>query len=124
MRRQKRISTECDSCVCAYYDREAESRELFSHRKLASCCPVQAAGKAIEWDTYLGKFDVIRLVMTRFFKKNVTATEALNAMQRLVVMDLKKKYQEIDYFNENDLLQTIEDVYSENNRQSYIRFCG
>ena len=34
--------------ICAYYDREADSRELFTSRKLATCSPVLAAGKTIE----------------------------------------------------------------------------
>ena len=33
--------------ICAYYDREAESRELFENRKLS---------QTPEWDQYLGKF--------------------------------------------------------------------
>ena len=70
--------------ICAYYDREADSRELFASRKLAACSPVQAAGKTIGWDVYLGKFDVIRLVMTRFFRENSTVREALDRMQELV----------------------------------------
>ena len=103
--------------ICAYYDREAGSREMFSQRKLAA---VQETAGDILWDTYLGKFDVIRLVMTRFIKKNKTVTEALENLQRLVNRDIKRTYPEQDYFNEEDLIQTIEDVYSENNRQVVI----
>ena len=55
--------------ICAYYDREAENRELFEKRKLAKCASVKAGENEIAWDDYLGQFDVIRLVMTRFFKK-------------------------------------------------------
>ncbi len=103
--------------ICAYYDREADSRELFASRKLAACSPVQAAGKTIGWDVYLGKFDVIRLVMTRFFRENSTVREALDRMQELVIRDFRRKYPEVDFFGSGDLLQTIEDVYSENGRQ-------
>ena len=71
--------------ICAYYDREAGSREMFSQRKLAA---VQETAGDILWDTYLGKFDVIRLVMTRFIKKNKTVTEALENLQRLVGRDI------------------------------------
>lgn len=38
--------------ICAYYDRCTDSRDLFEKRKLA---------QNIDWDKYLGKFDVIHL---------------------------------------------------------------
>ena len=103
--------------ICAYYDREADSREMFSQRKLSS---VQETAREISWDAYLGKFDVIRLVMTRFIKKNRTVTEALDYLQSLVVRDIKKTYPKQDYFNDKDLIQTIEDVYDVNSRQVVI----
>ena len=55
--------------ICAYYDREADSRDLFSERLLATAKPVQTDTKEIIWDKYLGCFDVIRLTMTKFFKR-------------------------------------------------------
>ncbi|MBO6147871.1 MAG: AAA family ATPase [Lachnospiraceae bacterium] len=50
--------------LCAYYGRDAGSRELFE-----KCLICRADRKEIEkpWDEHLGKFDVIRLVMTDFF---------------------------------------------------------
>ena len=59
------------------------------------------------------KFDVIRLVMTRFFKKKLSVEDALMNMQRLVIRDIKKANPEIDYFNDADLIQTIDDVYAD-----------
>ena len=103
--------------ICAYYDREADSRKLFENRKLAD---VQITEGELPWDAYLGKFDVIRLVMTKFIKKKTTVTEALDNMQRLVIRDIKKAYPDQDYFSDKDLLQTIEDVYAGNDRQLVI----
>ena len=103
--------------ICAYYDRTADSRQLFESRKLAE---VQTAEGKLPWDAYLGKFDVIRLVMTKFIKRNKTVTEALNDLQRLVVRDIQKAYPNQDYFNDQDLIQTIEDVYSDSGRQVVI----
>ena len=64
--------------ICAYYDREAVSRELFEKRKLA-----QTAG----WDEFLGKFDVIRLVMTDFFGIGRTVEDALNTIKSRVLLE-------------------------------------
>ena len=105
---------------CAYYDRGADSRELFSKRKLAECQSVLIEDKEISWDEYLGEYDVIRLVMTKFFNDKTTVSKALAKMQKLVVRDIKEEYPNIDYFDEDDLIQTIEDVYSANGRQLVI----
>ena len=106
--------------LCAYYDSEADSRDLFMQRKLSGCVSVQTPEKEIHWDEYLGKFDVIRLVMTKVFKKKVPVAEALETMQRLVIRDIKRAYPDVEYFNESDLIQTIEDVYSDHERQLVI----
>ena len=103
--------------ICAYYGRESDSRELFENRKLAEN---EKAGGDIPWDAYFGKFDVIRLIMTKFIKKNKSVSEALDRMQRLVIRDIKKAYPDQEYFDDKDLIQTIEDVYTVNGRQVVI----
>ncbi|MBQ9212065.1 MAG: AAA family ATPase [Clostridia bacterium] len=106
--------------ICAYYDREANSQCLFRDRLLAKTAPVPMENGRIEWDAYLGKFDVIRVVMTRFFKKGVSVDKSLANMQILIIRDLKKKYPDVEFFDETDLLQAIEDVYSSNGLQVVI----
>ena len=74
--------------ICAYYDRDADSRELFEKRKLAGMS---------DWDEYLGKFDVIRLVMTDFFKLGRTVEDALAAIKNRVLLELEERYPETKY---------------------------
>lgn len=90
--------------ICSYYDRKADSRSLFEERKISN---------EADWDKYLMKYDVIRLVMTKFFKRDITVKDSLNQMQRLVIRDIKKVYPEADYFDDTNLIQTIEDVYAD-----------
>ena len=97
--------------ICAYYDREADSRTLFENRKLAG---------ASDWDKYLGKFDVIRLVMSRFFKSGVTVSDALVKMQSLVIREMKKAYPDVDLFDDQDLMQTMYDIYTTLDKQVVI----
>ena len=106
--------------ICAYYDREADSRELFSELKIAASAPIQTDKNTLNWDAYLGGFDVIRIVMTKFFKNGITSDEALEKMQKLIVRDLKKVYPDVDYFDDCDLLQSIEDVCAEKGTQFVI----
>jgi len=106
--------------ICAYYDREADSRELFESRFISKSELVKNGTRTLSWDEYLGKFDVIRIVMTKFLKKDVTIGKALENMQRLVIRDYKKKYPDIDYLSDDDLIQTLDDVYSDVDRQVVI----
>ena len=69
--------------ISAYYDREADSRGLFERCKLSS-----VKDDRVRWDQYLGRYDVIKVVMTDFFKKGVTIDAALERLQKLIVRDL------------------------------------
>ena len=89
--------------LCAYYGK-GDSRELFAPSKLAEC---------EGWDRYLNQFDVIKIVMTDFIKEKTDVEKSLEKMQKLVVRDLKKQYPDVDYFDTDDLIQSMEDVYSE-----------
>ncbi len=100
--------------ICAYYDREADSRELFSSLKLAKA---DTGRKKHSWDKYIGKFDVVRIVMTDFFDSETSFDDALRDLQIIVCRDIKKKYPDVDYFNDKNLIQTLADAYSENDRQ-------
>ena len=89
--------------LCAYYGK-SDSRNLFDHSKLA---------EHDNWDKYLNQFDVIKIVMTDFIKEKIDVTDALAKMQKLIVRDLKKQYPDVDYFDTDDLIQSMEDIYAE-----------
>ena len=66
--------------ICAYYDKEADSRKMFSSLKIAKA----SYDAKSPWDKYLGKFDVIRIVMTKFTRNKNSFNDALDSMQMLV----------------------------------------
>lgn len=103
--------------ICAYYDREADSRELFRELKLAKSENLYGS---LSWDAYLGSFDVIRIVMTDFFDADTSFEDGLSELQSIVCRDIKKKYPDVDYFNDKDLNKTLGDAYTENGRQVVI----
>ncbi len=72
------------------------------------------------WDEYLGKFDVIKLVMTVFFKSEISVDESLAKLQKMIVRDLARAYPEVDFFDKEDLLQSLKDVYAEKKTQFVI----
>ena len=96
--------------LCAYYGK-GDSRGIFETRKIAGC---------ENWDRYLNHFDVIRIVMTDFIKQGVEVSTGLAKMQKLAVRDLKKQYPTIDYFDEDDLMQSMADIHAETGEQFVV----
>ena len=96
--------------ICAYYDRKADSRELFSRRKVAGCEPARVGGREIAWDTYLGRFDVIRLVMTDFIKPEKSITECLDLLTARVLDDFLEEYPGVKY-DPQDLFYSLDRFY-------------
>ena len=89
--------------LCAYYGK-GDSRFLFEDKKLAG---------HDNWGKYINHFDVIRVVMTDYLKENRSVSEGLDKMQKLVVRDLRKQYPDVDYFDADNLIQSLSDVYEE-----------
>ena len=96
--------------LCAYYGK-GESRQLFVDRKLAG---------NRNWDKYINHFDVVRVIMSDFIKKDSDISGSLLKMQKLVVRDLKKQYQDVDYYDVEDIKQSMSDVYEETGKQFVI----
>lgn len=121
--------------LCAYYGHTADSRALFSQMKIAESEPAKVGRRTLAWDDYLGKFDVIRIVMTRFLSDEDTVKDSLNKLQKAVIRDIRLSYPDIDLFGENNIgennvgennvaenniLQVMEDVYTVTNRQFVV----
>lgn len=103
--------------ICAYYDWEANSRALFEGCAISL---KKSDEDGVAWDAYLGKFNVIRLVMTNFFKAGVTVDEALGKIQKVVVRELSQACPEVELFDRNDLIQSLQDIYATTKTQYVI----
>lgn len=102
--------------ICAYYDRSEDSRPLFEKTKL---------GKMISpeydqaWDTNLGKYDVIRLVMTDFFSKEQPVDEAINTIKRRILDELAEET-ETPIADVKDFHFNFDKLYSKTGKQFVI----
>ena len=96
--------------ICAYYDREAKSRELFEKRLLAKYEPIIARNQTITWDGYLGHFDVIRIVMTDFIKSDIDVPDALGKLKGRILDELNEEYPDVKY-DENDFFYSLDKFY-------------
>ena len=90
--------------LSTYYDRTANSRELFER------CKLSKSGES--WDKYLGKFDVIRLVMTDFLTGMKSVEDMLTFLSEEVSLELKDTYSNIHFGSQNDLRLIMGKIYS------------
>ena len=106
--------------ICAYYSRESDSRELFFKRKIAKTSPVITGDNEIAWDGYLGKFDVIRLVMTDFMDGSDSVKDMLEYMTEEVVEDLKDGFPDLNFGSRITLRTVLSKIYGKTGRQFVI----
>lgn len=89
--------------LCAYYGKSNDTKELFTSRKLALNNPD-------DWDKELGKYDVIRLVMTDFIKKDVDVNDSIRLIRKRILNELHEQYPSVSY-DEYDLFYSLEKYY-------------
>ena len=95
--------------LSAYYGR-GNSAELFSRCKISG---------HENWDENLGKYDVIRLVMTDFFKYEINVSDAIQKIITRVVDEFAEVYPDVRYDLE-DLSFSTEKYYRKSGRQFVV----
>ena len=93
--------------LMAYYSRGCASEDLFASFKVA------------EIDSFLehlNKYDVITLNMQEFLSRSKSIEEMIGRIKKLVMREVKREYPDIDYFDDTDLIQSMQDIYSETER--------
>ena len=106
--------------ICAYYSREADSRELFSKRKIAETSPVRTGENEIAWDGFLEKFDVIRLVMTDFMDDSDSVQGILDYMTEEVVEELREAFPDVNFGSRITLRNVLNKIYGKTGHQFVI----
>ena len=98
-------------------ERQTDSRALFEK------CIISEAGNkehnTYKWDEYLGKYDVIRIVMTDFFNKERTVGEAIKVIKTRILDELSEEYPETKY-DEQDFYFSIDRFYRNSKTQFVI----
>ncbi len=106
--------------ICSYYSREANSRDLFSERKIAKTAPVRTGNNEIPWDGMLGEFDVIRLVMTDFMDDCDSVQDMLNYLTEEVVEELRDAFPDVNFESKITLRNVLNKIYGKTGRQFVI----
>ena len=100
-------STDANMLV-AYYSKGCDSSQIFNDLKIS---------QTELYQKHLNQHNVIYLNMQNFLSKTHDIDKMLILLTKLIFREIKKVYQDIEYFDINDLIQVLEDVYAEVNEQ-------
>ena len=90
--------------LTAYYSKGCDSRELFSSLEIA---------KDENFEEHLNKYDTIFLNMQEFLSRSSNVKELLERVEGKVIRELKKQYPDVELYDENDLAETMQDIFAE-----------
>ena len=90
--------------LTAYYSKGCDSRELFSDLEIA---------KDESFEEHLNKYDTIFLNMQEFLSRSSNVKELLERVEGKVIRELKKQYPDVELYDENDLAETMQDIFAE-----------
>ena len=95
--------TMATNMVCAYYDRTVAD-EVFDGLAIA---------RAEGFSRGRRKCDVLRINMQEFLSRAKDIEGLLSRLRRIVLRDLLRAYPDVDYFDREDLVECMQDVYQE-----------
>ena len=88
--------------LTAYYSCGCDSKALFSGFKIA---------KDKDFEKYLNHYNTISLNMQEFLSRSRDVYDLLERMKKLVLRDMKREYPDVDYFDDTDLVESMQDIY-------------
>ena len=100
-------STDANMLV-AYYSKGCDSSQIFNRLKIS---------QTELYQKHLNQHNVIHINMQDFLSKTHDIDKMIILLTKLIFRDIKKVYQDIEYFDINDLIQVLEDVYAEVNER-------
>ena len=102
-------STDANMLV-AYYSKGCDSSNIFNSLKISST-PL--------YQKHINKHNVIDMNIQDILSRTHNIKKMIRLLTRLVFRDIRKKYPDVDYFDTDDLIQILEDIYAETN-ESFI----
>ena len=90
--------------LAAYYSRGCQSEKLFDGLKIK---------EDSSFSKYLNKYNVFFINMQEFLSRSKTVEKMVLRLNRILMRDLKQEYPDVDYFDEEDLAESMQDVYQQ-----------
>lgn len=88
--------------LTAYYSRGCDSKEIFDKFKIA---------QDKDYEKYLNQYNTIFLNMQEFLSRSNSVEEMLEHIKKSILWDLLGEYPDVRYFDENNLMRSMQDVY-------------
>lgn len=90
--------------LTAYYSRGCDSRELFQGLKIS---------EDKDFEKYLNCYNTIFLNVQEFLSRTSDIYGLIDRIQRILLRDIQWEYPDIDYFDKNDLSESMQDIYAQ-----------
>lgn len=97
--------------LAAYYSRGEDSGKMFQ---------TLAIGRDESFRLRMNQFDVIKLNMQEFLSRTKDVDSLLQRIQSIVLRDLFRAYPKIDYYDREDLIECMNDIYEETKKPFVI----
>ena len=96
--------------LTAYYSRGCHAKQLFSKFEIA---------KNNEFEKYLNQYDTISVNMQEILSRSKSIDELTDRFKRLIIRELKGEYPDVDYFDDTDLIECMQDIYAQK-KQAFV----
>ena len=97
--------------IAAYYDHLSTAQSIFGHMKIAT---------DDSFAEHMGKYDVIQINMQDFLSRAKDADTLVSMLQKRLIYDFMKAYPDCPYFDPDDLIEVMNDVYAQTQRPFVI----
>lgn len=97
--------------IAAFYDRTVDTENIFKGAKIT---------ESPDYKEYAGKFDVIQINMQDFLSRTGNVDDLLQNLKKRLLFDLFNEYPNINYFDKDDLIEIMSDIYANTNRPFII----
>ena len=96
--------------LTAYYSRGCDEKTLFSQFEIA---------KSDDFTEHINRYNTISVNMQEFLSRSKSIYELIDRFKRLVIRELKYEYPDVDYFDDTDLIECMQDIYAQK-KQTFI----
>ena len=96
--------------LTAYYSRGCDAEQLFSQFEIS---------KDMDFKKYLNQYDTISVNMQEILSRSHNVCELISRFGGLIIRDLKNEYPDVDYFDDTDVIECMQDVYAQK-KQPFI----
>ncbi len=93
--------------LTAYYSRGCNAEKIFSQFEIA---------KDEGFKKYLNQYDTISVNMQEILSRSHNIYKFIERFGQLIIRELKKEYPDVDYFDDTDLIECMQDVYAQKKR--------